>query len=167
VRLVLDHYPVRSIRDIEPAGGGLVGPGPWRLGLVEVEGQHLSLDDILDGILRPVWGDPRVCYALCMAALGSPDLQPQPFTAADLDRQLDEAAMAFVNHPRGVAIDGTGLRVSSLYRWFEADLGGSDTGIIRHLMAYAAPDLAMRLEPRMRIDGDSFDWRLNDATEAG
>ena len=35
--------------------------------------------------------------------------------------------------------------------------------MINHLMAYAAPELAMRLQKFERITGETFDWRLDDA----
>ena len=72
--------------------------------------------------------------------------------------------MVYVNDPRCIQIDGNRLSVSSLYRWYAADFGGSDTAIINHLMAYAEPKLAMSLERFERISDDDFDWRLNDAT---
>ncbi|MCC2665608.1 MAG: hypothetical protein K0S35_3530 [Geminicoccaceae bacterium] len=54
--------------------------------------------------------------------------------------------------------------MSSLYRWYQEDFGGSDRAVINHLMAYAEPDLAMTLQQFERIAGDHFAWRLNDAT---
>ena len=71
VQLVVDHYPVRSVRDIS-VGSGRPGDGPWGAKLAIVEGEPLSLDDIVHRILRPIWRDPRILYGLCYAALGSP-----------------------------------------------------------------------------------------------
>ncbi|MFO1069381.1 MAG: DUF547 domain-containing protein [Geminicoccaceae bacterium] len=156
------HYPVASIRDID-ISPGLFSNGPWGAKLVVVEGEPLSLDDIEHRILRPIWRDSRIHYAVNCAALGCPNLQRQPFLAEGIDKQLDAAAMAYVNHPRGVSFDAERLRVSSLYVWYMADFGGSDREVIRHLMAYAEPELAMRLQARQRIDDDAYDWRLNDA----
>jgi hypothetical protein len=162
VRVVLDHYPITSIRDVAPASGPGTA-GPWDEKLVEIEGQPVSLGDIQNRILRPIWQDPRVFYALSCGAVGCPNLQPEPYQADRLEHQLSKAAMAFVNDPRGLWIDADRLGVSSLYRWYAADFGGSDTAIINHLMAYAEPKLAMQLERFDRISDDGFDWRLNDA----
>jgi hypothetical protein len=104
-----------------------------------------------------------VHYAVNCASLGCPDLPPRPLAAHDLDHALDVAAIAFVNHPRGARIEDGELLVSSIYVWFEEDFGGDDAGVIRHLMAYADPHLAMRLQRLEEIGGDSYDWRLNDA----
>jgi hypothetical protein len=162
VRLVLEHYPVSSIRDISPASAtGSVGP--WEMKLVEVDGTPVSLNDIQNRILRPIWQDPRVLYALSCGAVGCPNLQPEPYQADRLEHQLSKAAMAYVNDPRCIRIDDDRLGVSSLYRWYAADFGGSDSAIINHLMAYAEPKLAMALERFERISDDGFDWRLNDA----
>jgi Protein of unknown function, DUF547 len=162
VRVVLDHYPVASIRDIAPSSAQ-GSAGPWDEQLVEVEGQPISLNDIQNRILRPIWHDPRILYALSCGAVSCPNLQPEPYRADRLEHQLSKAAMVYVNDPRCIRIDGNRLGVSSLYRWYAADFGGSDTAIINHLMAYAEPGLAMTLERFDRISDDDFDWRLNAA----
>ena len=163
VRLVVDHYPIASVRDVgsRPHGSGV---GPWRRKLVEVEGTPLSLNDIAHRILRPIWRDPRIHYALACGAVSCPNLQPEPFDADQLDRQLSEAAMAYVNDPRCISIEGDQLGLSSLYRWYRDDFGPSDREVINHLMAYAEPGLAMKLQRFERISDDGFDWRLNDIT---
>jgi hypothetical protein len=160
VRLVIDHYPIASVLDVETRPGR---HDPWNLKLVEIEGHELSLDDIEDGILGAVWQDPRVYYALSCAALGCPDLRPVPYTGRRLEEELTDAAMDYVNDRRCVRLDDDRLIVSSIYRWHRGDFGGSDDGVISHLMAFAGPDLAMRLQRFDHISGDAFDWRLNDA----
>jgi Protein of unknown function, DUF547 len=163
MRVVLDHYPISSIRDVAPASAKS-SAGPWDQKLVEIEGQPVSLGDIQNRVLRPIWRDPRVLYALSCGAVGCPNLQPEPYQAEHLEHQLSKAAMAYVNDPRSIRIEDDRLGVSSLYRWYAADFGGSDTAIINHLMAYAEPKLAMQLERFEKISDDGFDWRLNDAT---
>jgi len=160
VRLVLDHYPIGSVRNL---GAGSPWSGaPWTLPQLEVEGTPISLSDIEHRILRPIWRDPRVLYALSCGALGCPSLQPEPFRADRLERQLNQAAMAYVNDPHCIRLDDRTLEVSSLFRWYQEDFGGSERAVINHLMAYAEPQLAMRLQKFERITGDAFDWRLND-----
>lgn len=163
VETVLEHYPIASIRKVG-AGSGLPAEGPFGTPLIEVEGQPISLDDIQNRILRPIWRDPRILYALSCAALGCPNLQPVPFASDRLDRQLSAAAMAYVNDQRCIQIEGSELVVSSLFRWYREDFGGSDEAVIHHLMGFAAPRLAMKLQRFDQIAGDVFDWRLNDAT---
>jgi Protein of unknown function, DUF547 len=163
VRLVLDHYPIASIRDVGSGPRPLSG-GPWGETLVAVNGTPVSLNDIVHRILRPIWNDPRVHYALSCGAIACPNLQPEPFSGDRLDYQLSKAAIAYVNDPRNVTVTGHELGLSSLYRWYRKDFGGSDSAVIHHLMAYAEPRLAMSLQQFDQIGADGFDWRLNDAT---
>jgi hypothetical protein len=77
---------------------------------------------------------------------------------------LDDAARAFVNHPRGATVLADGrLRVSSIYHWFREDFGGTDAGVIAHLRQHAAPALAARLATVTAVAGHDYDWALNDA----
>jgi hypothetical protein len=159
---VIDHYPIATIRDIGSQRGAH-GDGPWTSKLIEVERTPVSLNDIAHRILRPIWRDPRVHYALACGAVGCANLQPEPFEAGELDRQLNEAAMAYVNDPRCIRIEGDRLGLSSIFRWYRDDFGSTDRDVINHLMAYAEPGLAMRLQGFEEIGEDGFDWRLNDA----
>lgn len=140
----------------------MVTGGPWNAKILKVKGVDLSLDDIEHGILRPLFKDPRVHYAVNCASIGCPNLQTEAFAGAKLDAQLDAAARDYVNHPRGVTVGPKGVFVSSIYSWFKAGFGGNDEGVLKHLRAYAAPDLVRKLEAVTSISGDFYDWGLND-----
>jgi hypothetical protein len=162
--IVLDHYPVKSIRDIS-LGGGLLGVftgGPWKAKALKMKGVELSLDDIEHGMLRPVFKDPRVHYAVNCASVGCPNLGTEAFTGDQLDAQLDAAARAYVNHPRGADPKPDGLVASSIYDWYQQDFGGSEDGVIAHLKTYADPALAQKLEGTTSIADYAYDWSLND-----
>ena len=165
IKVILDHYPIESIRDID-ISPGFFSDGPWGKKLMSIERETVSLDDIEHQILRPIWKDPRIHYAVNCASIGCPNLHPVPFAAGDIDRQLDRAAIDFINHPRGVSVQGDRLTVSSIYKWFKEDFGGNDQGVIAHLKGFASPSLAMKLERRTSIDDDAYDWSLNDAMSA-
>ncbi len=160
VDVVLAHFPVKSIRDIDISPGFLAS-GPWDKKLITVEGEELSLNDIEHRILRPIWQDPRVHYGVNCASVGCPNLLTKAYTGAALDGMLDAAARAYVNSPRGVTIDDDGLTVSSIYIWFREDFGNTDQGVIDHLKRYAEPDLRAALEGRTSIDAHAYDWALN------
>ena len=164
IDIILDKYPVKSIRDIS-LGGGLVASitgGPWKAKVLRLQGLELSLDDIEHAILRPTFKDPRVHYAVNCASIGCPNLGTEALTGAKLNVQLDAAARAFINHPRGANVRREGLVVSSIYDWYQADFGGSDEGVLQHLRTYAAPDLARRLKDTTSIASYVYDWTLND-----
>lgn len=156
VRHILERYPLDSIRD------GYVFGGPWKKVSVSVGGDDVSLDAIEHDILRPRFKDPRVHYAINCASYGCPNLAIRAWTADTLDEDLDAAARAYVNHPRGVSVSSRGLTVSSIYKWFQADFGGSKGGVINHLLEYAEPALAEKIRTNPKIRGYEYDWSLND-----
>ena len=162
VDVVLDHYPVESIRDIRLTKG-LFSKGPWNKKLLVVEENELSLNDIEHRILRPIWQDPRIHYAVNCASVGCPNLMTDPFTPDNSDQLLQEGARDYVNHQRGARINNGRLHVSSIYVWFESDFGGSEAGVIDHLKRHAAPALSVQLDGIGKISDDSYDWSLNDA----
>ena len=161
VNVVLEHYPVASIRDID-ISPGFLSFGPWDKKLLSIEGQAVSLNDIEHRVLRPLWRDPRLHYALNCASLGCPNLQTTAFTAVNTPALLDASARDYVNHPRGVSIIDGELRVSSIYSWFREDFGDSEAGVIKHLRRYASAGFAAELAGFDHIDDDDYDWSLND-----
>ncbi|MBX3490133.1 MAG: DUF547 domain-containing protein [Parvibaculum sp.] len=162
VQVVVDHYPVASIRDIS-ISPGFFSRGPWGRKLVRVAGRDLSLDDIEHAILRPEFGDPRVHYAVNCASWSCPDLAVEPYEGATLDAQLDAAARRYVNSPRGVEFRGGRLTVSSIFSWYKKDFGGTEAGVLAHLRKYAEPELAAALAKATRVSSYDYDWSLNDA----
>jgi hypothetical protein len=164
VDLVLDRYPVKSIKEVSLGGGlkALVGGGPWQANVVKVSGMDLSLDDIEHKILRALFKDARVHYALNCASYGCPNLQTAAYTGAGLEAMLEEGARAFVNHPRGIAVKGGKVTASQIYSWFEADFGGSASAVLAHVRRYAGPELTKSLEGVTGIAAYEYNWSLND-----
>lgn len=155
---ILDHYPVKSIRDIR---SGWFSGGPWDLKLIKVEGIKLSLNDIEHRILRPIWQDNRVHYAVNCASLGCPNLQAEPFTAENSNDLLEKAAHEYVNSLRGVDLTGGELNLSSIYDWFQSDFGGTDAAVLAHLEKFAAPELAGKLINYHGTISYQYSWDLN------
>jgi len=160
IGIILDNLPVDSIRDISD---GLFSSGPWDRKVVSVEGEELTLNDIEHRILRPIWMDPRVHYAVNCASIGCPNLAPRAYTGANLEEMLERGAKDYVNHPRGVSVSGGVLEVSSIYSWFSEDFGSGDAELIEHLRRYAEPGLRAELEGIGRVGGHDYDWSLNAA----
>jgi len=159
VNLILNNYPIDSIREIK---SGFFSFGPWNKKLVMIEGDEISLNDIEHRILRPLWQDPRIHYAVNCASIGCPNLQSKAFTAANTEVLLNEAAVKFINHSRAAEVKNGKLRVSSIYNWYKVDFGGNDVGIIDHLRQYAKPLLAEQLTNIVSIDNDDhYNWSIN------
>ncbi len=165
IDIVLDKYPVASIKDIRLGGGlfAVVTGGPWKKQVVTVNGIKLSLDDIEHKILRALFKDARVHYAVNCASVGCPNLRREAFTGATLEAQLDAGASDYINSPRGFVQKDGGITASKIYTWFKADFGGSAKGAITHALKYAKPELAAALKAAGDINDYAYDWQLNDA----
>ena len=159
VQEILDHYPVKSIREIK---SGWFSAGPWDKKLLTVEGEPVSLNDIEHRILRPIFTDNRVHYAVNCASIGCPNLQPVPFTAGNTEALLERAARAYVNHSRGAQFENGTLHLSSIYDWFQVDFGGDEAGVLSHLRRYAAGALAESLTGYAGRPAFEYDWALNE-----
>lgn len=162
IETVLEHYPIRSIRDID-ISPGMFATGPWGAKLVTIEGVDLSLDDIEHRILRPIWQDNRIHYVLNCASLGCPDLWPDAFTPANTEDNLEAAAFKFVNSPRGVLVVGGRITISKIYEWYDEDFGGTDEGVIEHLLKYGRKKVAREFNRRLGSIKTDYDWNLNEA----
>ena len=162
IKVVIDAYPVASIRDIRTSRPL---PGPWWKAVTRVAGVNLSLNNIEHDILRKGWREPRVHYAVNCASFSCPNLPLQALRGVGLEAALDSAARAYVNHSRGVRFEGEKLVVSSIYRWYGGDFGGTDARVIAHLAQYAAPPLRARLQAVDRIARGAYDWSLNATPE--
>lgn len=170
IDVVLDAYPVKSIKDITPKGGFIdflkksVGAGgPWKAKIMKVEGHELSLDDVEHNIMRAIFKDPRVHYAVNCASVGCPNLQRDAFTGEKLEAMLEAGGKAYVNSPRGFKVKAGAVSASSIYSWFQVDFGGNAKGVLDHAAKYAETPLKEKLAAVSTISNYEYDWSLNDA----
>lgn len=160
VKLVVDHYPVKSIKDI----GGLLG-SPWKRKFVPLLGRTISLDDLEHVWIRPQYREPRIHFAVVCASVGCPRLRREAFRASDLEIQLATATREFLGDRRWNRASPKAVEVSSIFKWYGSDWGGS-----RELRTFLAGGLGLSDPVRSRfVAGEiplkhtSYDWSLNDA----
>ncbi|MEP3848136.1 MAG: DUF547 domain-containing protein [Paracoccaceae bacterium] len=161
IRVVLDAYPVGSIREIKD---GPLSIGPWNRKDVMVNGTALSLNDIEHRIIRPTFNEPRIHYALNCAAASCPNLAPQAWRGAGLDAALEAAELSYLADDRGISIDEDGrVTASKIYIWFREDFGANQSEVLARLISKSPEPKAAALQARGRIDRYQYDWSLNEA----
>ena len=163
VKIVVEAFPVDSIRDIcKNRAPGSECSGPWNEVHAKVAGQDLTLDNIENDILRPIWKDSLIHYGLSCASYGCPDLLETAFMAKNTETLLDTGARRYVNHSRGVSfMEDDFIIISSIYDWYVEDFGNNKQGVIKHLARYADEGLAKRLRSFNGAVDYEYDWRLN------
>ena len=160
VKVVLDGYPVDTIRDIHE--GMVPYTGPWDDVHARVAGEDLTLNHMEHGILRPIWQDQRIHYAVNCAAYGCPHLLETVFTADNTETLLEAGARDYVNNPRGVdVVDEDFIVISSIYDWYTEDFGNTEESVVEHLIEYADDELAVFLEGFEGAIEYDYDWSLN------
>jgi Protein of unknown function, DUF547 len=100
IRLILDHYPVKGIKDI-----GSFLSGPWDQPVVHLFGQTLTLNTVEHKMLRQDYSEPRIHFALVCAAKGCPTLRGEAYVATRLDEQLDDQAKQFLANAQKNRVD--------------------------------------------------------------
>ncbi len=159
IEVILDAYPVSSIRKI----GGLISGGPWDIKNMTVNGVgEMSLNDVEHGTLRANWDEPRIHYAVNCASFGCPNLKATPWTAETLEADLVQAAVDYVNHPRGVRVEDGKVTASKIFNWYKEDFGGDKDGILAHARQYAKGELKTALEAATTINSFEYNWDLNE-----
>jgi hypothetical protein len=151
IKMVIDHYPVQSIRDI----GSLFSP-VWGRTAGIIGGKEVSLEDIEHEVLRKL-AEPRIHFAIVCASLSCPDLRVEAYTADKLESQLQEQTQSFLNNEsKGLMLDGQRVRVSQIFDWFEEDFDaqGGPEAFIRQYR-----DLPPRINLRANLP---YNWDLNE-----
>ncbi|MDB5050851.1 MAG: hypothetical protein JWO30_3922 [Fibrobacteres bacterium] len=159
VAVVLNAFPLKSIRDIKMPGSK--SQGPWDATLLKMEGKDLSLNDIENGILRTQWKDNRIHFALNCASIGCPNLSPRAFTAANLEAQLEKGAKDYLRSTRGAAFEGEVLKLSSIFDWYKGDFGKTDKEMLEALSRFTGPEMGKRLKEYSGKIEYRYDWNLN------
>lgn len=156
IRLVVDGYPIESIRDLESGHEDVFEMAAGTAGR-----RLVSLEEIEHVILRREFRDPRIHFALVAAAVSCPDLRA--YDGERLDAQLEGAARTFMaNEERGIRFTRSGAEVSQLFHSFHEDF--EPDGIVAFVRAHAPAGVAARFEGWVDHDLGTlpYDWRLND-----
>jgi hypothetical protein len=161
VRLVLDNYPLSSIRSI-----GLLPGAAFRTAFIasQLRDRPLSLHAIEHEILRKEFSEPRIHFAIVCASESCPVLRSEAYRAAALDRQLDEQARRFIRDPSKNRFDAATrvLYLSSIFDWFREDFERGAGTLVGYVARYADEPTATSLrQPGVRVKFLEYDWSLN------
>lgn len=160
VKTVSDYYPLTSIQEIN-ISPGLFSEGPWGAKLIRVKNTPLSLDDINNRIIRPIWNDPRTLYCLSDSSIGGPNLSRHAYHGEDVAEQLNQAASRYINSHRGAQVIEGKLIISKLYAWYQDDFGEHKKEVLQHLKRFAKEPLLSQLKHINTIDSYIYNWHLN------
>jgi hypothetical protein len=160
IRLILDHYPLPSIRSI-----GFLPLAAFRTKFIPLGAGRtpISLNVIENEILRKQFQDARIHFAIVCASKSCPALHSEAYRSSVLDPQLDAAARAFLDDPPKNRWDPASrtLYLSSIFKWFRDDFeraGQTLPVFVGRYLRQPATDLE---RGKVRVAFLDYDWSLN------
>ena len=177
VKLILDHYPLKSIMDI---------PGVWDQPAVQIATSSktmipdsYSLNGLQNKLLRRVFRDEKIFFALSSGAKGSPPLRPEAYVGSRLEGQLYLATRAFANdEKRNQILPGQKkIVLSRLFKWYGDDFllnwgnfpqesrwNPEEMAVLSFFAHYLEDPKKVEYlkEGQYKVKYDTFNWQLND-----
>lgn len=159
VKLILNHYPIKSIRKIS---------NPWGKPICKAAGRILSLDFIEHKILRKKFKEPRIHFAVVCASTGCPDLQSFAFQPGTLNDQLALAARKFFASPKHFYLKEDKntiiIHISKIFSWFGKDFGKTSKERTAFMLPYLDESTEKKLKQAksLKFKYLSYDWNLNE-----
>ena len=161
VKLVIDHYPVASIKKI----GGMF-TNPWGIEFFSLlEGRIKALDPIEHGNLRPKFKDYRIHAAVNCASVSCPPLRHEAYVGDRLDGQLEEQMRVWLADNTRNDFDGVNVtvKISKIFEWYKEDFDNWSEGVTSVLAKYAPTAAKAVLSKKPVIEYLDYDWALSDS----
>ncbi len=147
VYLILENYPLKSIKDIE---------NPWDKKFVKSGDKLYSLNEIEHKILRKM-DEPRIHFAINCASYSCPDLLNEAFKAEKLEEQLNKVTSNFINSDKN-QISENKVRLSKIFQWFKEDFKVNGK---KNLIAFLNKYSSVTIKDKVKIQFLKYDWGLN------
>ena len=147
VKLILDNYPLKSIRDIKD---------PWDSKSLNLPNNSLTLNDIEHKVLRKM-DDPRIHFAINCASASCPQLSNEAFRASKVQKQLEEATALFINDTSKNQISEKNIGLSKIFLWFSKDFGSK-----KERIAFIQKYSQKPFKDNAKIKYQEYDWSLNE-----
>lgn len=162
VKLIVDHYPVKTIKDI-----GSLFSSPWKKKFFKLLGEERSLDNLEHDLIRKQFNEPRIHFAVNCASVGCPALKDEAFTASHLDKQLEDASINFLSDKTRNQYDSKArkLELSSIFKWYGSDFlkkyGSLENFLAPRITSDPEHQKTIR-EKRASVTYRDYDWSLNE-----
>ncbi len=155
VSLILQHYPVKSIKDI--AGKIYKINTPWDIKFIDIGSKKYDLNNIEHSILRKQFNDPRIHFAIVCASMSCPRLRNEAYTAAQLNAQLEDAGRVFLNDKSKNRISADKAELSKYFSWYKGDFTKNGS-----LVDFVNKYSQTKMNADTKISSHDYNWSLNE-----
>jgi len=170
LKIICDNYPLKSINELHTGGlifGSVIRQTVWHKKLVTINDELTSLDHIEHKIIRPIFKEPRIHFAIVCAAKGCPPLRSEAYEAERLDAQLTDQAEVFLSQKEknNFNLKTKTARISPIFSWFKKDFISDSGSVLEYLTHFINEEIgaSIKNDPKSwRIKYTEYDWSLNE-----
>jgi len=161
--LVLVANPRGSIKELS---NGLNPSEIFSRDGLSFDDKMISLND-LEKRLRDEFKDPRIHFAVNCASKSCPPIRQEPYLAASIDDQLDDATRKYLASPGAVEVISGGGKSTivtvKIFDWYAADFKASG-GPLAFIQQYGPPAASEAIAAgKAKLSFADYDWSLNSA----
>jgi hypothetical protein len=154
IERILMDYPVKSIKDL---GGKITFVNTvWDQKFFKIGGKPMDLNYIEHSVLRKNFEEPRIHFAIVCASVSCPKLRNEAYTAANLEKQLEDQTIQFINDPSKNKITANKAELSEIFNWFSGDFKKNGT-VLQFVNRYSKT----KANPNAKISYKDYNWGLN------
>lgn len=151
IKLILNHYPLKSILDIK-----VDGKNAWETPFAKVGGKTYTLNHIEHEILRKQYSDPNIHVGVNCASVSCPALPNTAFTEKNIDALLTKNMKSFVNDAVRNSIKKDTLELSQIFNWFQDDFTKKGS-----LIDFINLHSTIKVNKDAKVSYKAYNWNLN------
>lgn len=162
LKLIIGHYPIKSIKET-----GSFFTNAWEKDFFMFFGKKTNLDYIEQTLIRKLFNEPRIHFALVCASIGCPALKAEAFTANKLEQQFKQQAKRFItdsSRNRYLAKENK-LEISKIFDWYGDDFKlkyGSYQAYIANIITDNKLEQTRITKQESKIKFLPYNWSLNE-----
>ncbi len=150
IKGIINHFPVKSPMDIK---------GFFDTEKRSAAGRQITLNDIENKMIRPVYNDARIHFVLVCAAIGCPQIVNFAYMPEKLDAQLEKQTRMAMNDPQFIRVNTAEkkLDVSEIFKWYKEDFAVDGNSIRDYVNQYRD----QKVPADYAFGFYTYDWNLN------
>lgn len=159
VKLIIDHYPLKSIKDLGPKKQIIFINTPWDKKFFKIGSKTMTLNRIEHRILRRQFREPRIHFALNCASISCPKLRREAYEGAKLNAQLTDQGKEFLRDEKRNQPSAKDPKLSSIFDFYGMDMKKwSGKTLIQYINQFSA----VKINEDAEIEYLNYNWNLND-----
>lgn len=177
MKIIVDNYPIKPGRGLKakfyPAKSIKQIPGAFDEIKNTAAGQKLTLNALEHEILRKIFQEPRIHFAIVCVSVGCPYIWNRAYEGGKLEQHLSAAAKRFVRNRVNVKLNlpKNEVYLSKILNWFHEDFAkftgatkyGKYNGVVSFCSQYFSLPLQKQINStKAKIIWFDYDWSLNE-----